>query len=42
MYMFPEGRHGWGIMDSFSYAEEVKTLVLKWLKQSEILVGEKK
>ncbi len=33
MYIFPEGKHGWGFKSSFKYHEEMKQLVLDWLKR---------
>lgn len=31
MYIFPKGGHGWGFKKEFSYHEEMKTLLGKWL-----------
>ena len=33
MYVFPEGRHGWGNYDKFSYQKEWQHLLLRWLKE---------
>lgn len=32
MYIFPEGGHGWGIYDRFTYKKEWQMLLLHWLK----------
>ena len=37
LYLFPQGGHGWGIKYDFSYYQEVKDLILKWLTQAEVL-----
>ena len=31
MYIFPEGKHGWGFNHQFRYHELMKTLLLDWL-----------
>jgi acetyl esterase/lipase len=36
MYIFPVGGHGWGFNSSFLYHEEIKSLILKWLKEINI------
>jgi acetyl esterase/lipase len=36
MYIFPSGGHGWGFNSSFLYHEEIKSLILKWLKEIKI------
>lgn len=33
MYVFPEGGHGWGNYDRFSYQKEWQHLLLRWLKE---------
>ena len=33
MYVFPEGGHGWGNYDKFSYQKEWQHLLLRWLKE---------
>ncbi len=33
MYVFPEGGHGWGIFDRFSYKKEWQHLLLRWLSE---------
>ena len=33
MYIFPEGGHGWGNYDKFSYQKEWQHLLLRWLKE---------
>ena len=33
MYVFPEGKHGWGNYDRFSYQKEWQHLLLRWLKE---------
>ena len=33
MYVFPEGGHGWGNYDTFSYQKEWQHLLLRWLKE---------
>ena len=33
MYVFPEGKHGWGNYDKFSYQKEWQHLLLRWLKE---------
>ena len=33
MYIFPEGGHGWGNLDKFSYQKEWQHLLLRWLKE---------
>lgn len=33
LHIFPEGGHGWGFTNDFIYHEELKTLILDWLKQ---------
>ena len=33
MYIFPEGKHGWGNYDKFSYQKEWQHLLLRWLKE---------
>ena len=33
MYVFPEGGHGWGNYDQFSYQKEWQHLLLRWLKE---------
>lgn len=37
LHMFPNGGHGWGIRYDFSYYQEVKDLILKWLKRTQII-----
>lgn len=37
MYIFPEGGHGWGVNESFTYCNEWKTLYIKWLKYLHII-----
>ncbi|MDH6358738.1 alpha/beta hydrolase [Parabacteroides sp. PF5-9] len=37
MYIFPSGGHGFGITAPFTYHEEVKGLISKWLKYIQIL-----
>lgn len=32
MYIFPEGKHGWGFSDKFKYKKEWQMLLLHWLK----------
>lgn len=32
LYMFPSGGHGWGFRPDFTYHEEMKTLLYKWLQ----------
>lgn len=36
MYMFPNGGHGWGFFYNFTYYQEVKDLIQKWLKYIQI------
>jgi acetyl esterase/lipase len=31
LYIFPEGKHGWGFNTTFKYHEEMKRLVLDWI-----------
>lgn len=31
MYIFPEGKHGWGFNKTFKYHEEMKRLLLDWI-----------
>ncbi|MTU75420.1 prolyl oligopeptidase family serine peptidase, partial [Parabacteroides merdae] len=31
LYMFPSGGHGWGFRYDFTYYQEVKDLIQKWL-----------
>ncbi|MDR2626553.1 MAG: alpha/beta hydrolase [Dysgonamonadaceae bacterium] len=31
LYIFPEGKHGWGFNKTFKYHEEMKQLVLDWI-----------
>ena len=33
MYVFPEGGHGWGNYDKFSYQKEWQHLLLRWLSE---------
>ena len=33
MYIFPEGGHGWGNYDKFSYQKEWQHLLLRWLSE---------
>ena len=33
MYVFPEGKHGWGNYDHFSYQKEWQHLLLRWMKE---------
>ena len=33
MYVFPEGGHGWGNYDRFSYQKEWQHLLLRWLSE---------
>jgi acetyl esterase/lipase len=33
MYVFPEGKHGWGNYDKFSYQKEWQHLLLRWLNE---------
>ena len=33
MYIFPEGKHGWGNYDHFSYQKEWQHLLLRWMKE---------
>ena len=33
MYVFPEGGHGWGNYDTFSYQKEWQHLLLRWLSE---------
>ena len=33
MYVFPEGGHGWGNYDKFSYQKEWQHLLLRWLNE---------
>ena len=33
MYVFPEGKHGWGNYDRFSYQKEWQHLLLRWLSE---------
>lgn len=33
MHVFPEGGHGWGNYDKFSYQKEWQHLLLRWLKE---------
>ena len=33
MYVFPEGKHGWGNYDKFSYQKEWQHLLLRWLSE---------
>lgn len=37
LYMFPTGGHGWGFKYSFSYYQEMKDLLRKWLSHMDIL-----
>ena len=37
LHMCPHGGHGWGIRYDFSYYQEVKDLILKWLKRTQII-----
>lgn len=37
LYMFPYGGHGWGIKYDFSYYQEVKDLITKWMKQNKLI-----
>ncbi len=32
MHIYPSGRHGWGMSDSFAYAEEWRSALFDWLK----------
>ena len=33
MYVFPEGKHGWGNYDKFTYQKEWQHLLLRWLNE---------
>jgi acetyl esterase/lipase len=33
IYIFPEGKHGWGFNKTFKYHEEMKKLVLDWIEK---------
>ena len=37
LYMFPNGGHEWGIRYDFGYYQEVKDLILKWLRRMQII-----
>lgn len=37
MYIFPDGGHGWGTQPWFTYKEEVKDLIWKWLQYTKIV-----
>ena len=37
LYIFPEGGHGWGFNDTFSYHKIWKTLYIEWLKQQKFI-----
>ena len=37
LHMFPNGGHGWGIRYDFAYYQEVKDLILKWLRYTQII-----
>lgn len=37
MHIFPKGGHGWGIRYNFSYCQEVKDIILNWLKEIQII-----
>lgn len=37
LYIFPDGGHGWGTQDWFTYRNEAKELILKWLRNSKII-----
>lgn len=37
LYMFPDGGHGWGFKPSFTYHEEMQTLIYKWLQYIRIM-----
>ncbi len=37
LYIFPEGGHGWGFNKNFRYHEQMKTLILDWLKQQQLM-----
>lgn len=37
IYVFPEGGHGWGFRDNFHYHEQVKNLVLNWIRGNQAL-----
>lgn len=36
LYMFPDGGHGWGFRHDFTYYQEVKDLIRKWLAYIQI------
>ena len=36
LYMFPSGGHGWGFRYDFTYYQEVKDLIQKWLTHIKI------
>jgi acetyl esterase/lipase len=33
LYIFPEGKHGWGFNKTFKYHEDMKRLVLDWIER---------
>jgi dipeptidyl aminopeptidase/acylaminoacyl peptidase len=37
MYIFPEGRHGWGYNESFRYHHVWRILMIEWMMQQKIL-----
>ena len=37
IYIFPDGDHGWGTQPWFTYKEDVKELILKWLIHHKVL-----
>lgn len=37
LHIFPNGGHGWGIKYDFAYYQEVKDLILKWMKRTQIM-----
>ncbi len=37
LYMFPNGGHGWGFNYNFTYYQEVKDLITKWLEYIQII-----
>lgn len=39
LYIFPNGGHGWGFRSDFTYHEEMKTLIMKWLAYHHLLPG---
>ncbi len=39
MYIFPVGGHGWGFNSNFVFHEEMKNLIITWLKQQKITIN---